>query len=419
LPPAPKLGPAAPDPHYFDVCMAGLGPWSATRHVAVGVSGGADSMCLALLAAGWGKPIALIVDHGLRAESADEAALTAARVRSIGVPSQIIRLRDLEPGTALAARARTARYAALTEAAVRAGCLDLLLAHHRADQAETLLMRRAAHSGPAGLAGMAPIVHTNALRVVRPLLDVAPAHLRAILRAAGVAWVDDPSNRDPAAQRTRIRTALADPDGTGAETVLLAAATRGATDARARLDAQAARELATHASIYPEGYARLQPDLPLPKALAALVQALSGRDYPPDRAAVDRLATYQAPCVLGGMRLLRAGRLGPGWLLVREAAALQPPIAAAPGTLWDRRFRVARNAELPAGATIGALGADAARLRHASTLPSAVLATLPALRVNAVLVAVPHIGYPDAGTCSRLPIYFAPALPAAGAPFGA
>jgi tRNA(Ile)-lysidine synthase len=376
-------------------------------------------MCLALLTAGWGNPVALIVDHGLRAESADEAALTAARLTSIGVPSQVIRLHDLGHGPALAARARAARYAALTEAALSAGCLDLLLAHHRADQAETLLMRRAAHSGPAGLAGMAAIVHTNALRIVRPLLDVAPTHLRAILRAAAVEWVEDPSNRNPAAQRTHIRTALADPEGTGAEIALLVAATKESADARARLDAAIAQELAARAAVYPEGYAYLTPDLPSPEAVAALIHALGGGDYQPDRQAAARLAANQAPGVLAGMRIMRAGRLGPGWLLVREAAAMQPPVPAAPGTLWDRRFLVSVHAEVPRGAAIGALGADAARFRRATELPSAVLTALPALRINGMLAVVPHIGYPDAGTCSRLPIFLATGVPAAGAPFGA
>ena len=376
-------------------------------------------MCLALLAASWGNPIALIVDHGLRPESAREAALAASRLNTIGVPAHIITLDNLTLGPALAARARAARYAALTEAALENGCLDLLLAHHRADQAETLLIRRAARSGPAGLAAMAPIVHSNALRIVRPLLDIPPADLRATLRAAGIEWVEDPSNRNPIAQRTRVRTALADADGTGAETLALIAATKEAAHVRACLDTEVASELAACGKIHPEGFAHLMPALPSQAALSALIQALGGRDYPPDRAAVARLAAKPAPASLAGMRLMRAGRLGPGWLLVREGAAIQPPIPAWPGTLWDRRFRISRNAEVPLGATIGALGADAARLRRTTNLPSAVLATLPALRINAMLAVVPHIGYPDAGTCSRLPIFFAPAVPAAGAPFGA
>jgi tRNA(Ile)-lysidine synthase len=376
-------------------------------------------MCLALLTSRWGYPIAIIVDHGLRPESADEAALTAARLARIGVPSHTTRLQNLAAGTALAARARTARYAALTTAALQAGCLDLLLAHHRADQAETLLIRRAAHSGPAGLAGMAPITHSNALRIIRPLLHIPPAYLRATLRAAGVDWVEDPGNRNPDAHRTRVRTALADPDGTGPEIAALAAEARQFAAARARQDTSVAADLAATAAIYPEGFAHLRPNLPSAEALAALIQGLTGRDYKPDRIAVARLAANPAPAVLAGMRLMRAGRLGPGWLLVRESAAMQASIPAAPGTLWDHRFCISHQAELPLGTMIGALGADSAKMRRLSHLPSAVLATLPALRVNATLVAVPHIGYPDAGTCARLPIMFAPALPAAGAPFGA
>src|ERR1700677_4858453 len=97
------------------------------------------------------------------------------------------------------------------------------------------------------------------------------------------------------------------------------------------------------------------PALPSQAALSALIQALGGRDYPPDRAAVARLAAKPAPASLAGMRLMRAGRLGPAWLLAREGPAIQPPIPAWPGTLWDRRFRISRNAEVPLGATIGAL----------------------------------------------------------------
>jgi hypothetical protein len=72
--------------------------------------------------------------------------------------------------------------------------------------------------------------------------------------------------------------------------------------------------------------------------------------------------------------------------------------------------------------TIGALGPDAATLRDRSPLPAAVLQTLPALRLNGVLVEVPHIGYrpPCAVACAvpRVAIRFAPANPASGAPFG-
>jgi len=403
----------------FNALMAPLGPWPADRRVAVAVSGGADSLCLAFLATSWGAPRALIVDHGLRACSATEAADTAARLATFGVPCRILTLRDLAPGPGLAARARAARYAALTQAAAAEGLTDLLVAHHQRDQAETILMRREAHSGPVGLAGMAAIVETPELRIVRPLLAVPPGCLRATLRAAGLDWVEDPSNRNPAASRVRLRAALDDAEGDGPETAALNEAAAAHAAARRAAEAETADILATHASIRPEGFAVLRPGPLTPHALAALIRMVSGRAYPPGGPALATLAAAPAPAILGGVRLLSAGRLGPGFLLVREPAAMAPPIAARPGAVWDRRFRLDRGATPPDGASLGALGAAAARLRRHSNLPAAVLVTLPAIRLHGTLVAVPHIGYPDAQTCARMAVFFSPPTPAAGAPFGA
>jgi len=403
-------------PEEFAGLMAPLGAWPAGRRVAVAVSGGADSLCLAVLAAGWGDPVALIVDHGLRAESAAEAALTAARLAGLGVPALILKLAGLARGPALAARARAARYESLTEAALQAGCLDLLLAHHLGDQAETLLMREAARSGPAGLACMEPVLHTHAVRLVRPLLAVPPGRLRATLRARGVGWVEDPSNQDPAAQRARIRAALG-PEPIAAHAALAARASLAGRQRKAAEQAAAAW-LAERAAVFSEGYAVLSPGALLPYALARLIQCIGGGSYPPGRKALARLAENPVPSVLGGVRLMQAGRLGPGLLVVREAARMQPPMAARPGTLWDGRFRMAHAARLPDGASIGAVGADAARLRAFTALPAVVLQTLPAVRVNGALAAVPHIGYPDRWTCAAMATSFAPARPAAGAPFG-
>jgi tRNA(Ile)-lysidine synthase len=96
---------------------------------------------------------------------------------------------------------------------------------------------------------------------------------------------------------------------------------------------------------------------------------------------------------------------------------MAPPVAAVPGAVWDGRFRLTDGARMPAGATLGPLGADAARERKASELPAAVLRTLPAIRFEAMLLAVPHLLYPDAHSCDRVSVVFSPPHPAAGAPF--
>ncbi len=402
--------------------MALLGPFEPPPRLAAGVSGGADSMALALLADAWarargGSLLALVVDHGLRPESAAEAALTIQRLAARGIPGRVLRLADLRHGPALAERARAARYAALRAACAEVGMLHLLLGHHAADQAETVLMRRQSGSGPAGLAAMPALSEQCELRLLRPLLGVPPVRLRVTLLVAGLAWVEDPSNRDQRALRPRLRAALDDPDGTGRTIAALCEAARTAGLERAAREAATAALLAERAALYPEGFAVLSPGPIDRAALAALIQTIAGAAFPPPTSAVALLADAPRPATLAGVRLLPAGRLGDGVLLVREAAAMGPPVAARPGAVWDGRFRLQTDATPPEDATIGALGGDAARLRRRSSLPSAVLQTLPAVRRGNSLVAVPHLLYPDHATCAAMPVAFSPRRPAAGAPF--
>lgn len=402
--------------------MAPLGPFEPAPRLAAGVSGGADSMALALLADDWarscgGSVLALVVDHGLRAESAAEVDLTIQRLASRGIPATKIRLADLRHGPALAERARAARYAILRTACADAGILHLLLGHHAADQAETVLMRQQSGSGPAGLAAMPALSEQTELRLLRPLLGVPPVRLRATVRAAGLAWVEDPSNRDQRALRPRLRAGLDDPDGTGPAIAALCEAARIAGAARAAREAVTAEILAERAVIHPEGFSLLSPGPIDPAALAALIQAIGGAAFPPRTGSVAPLAAEPCPATLAGVRLMQAGRLGAGLLLVREVAAMAPPVPARRGAVWDGRFRLQAGATPSDNLTIGALGSDAASLRRLSPLPSAVLRTLPALRRANSLVAVPHLFYPDHATCDAVPVVFSPRRPAAGAPF--
>ncbi|WP_428391388.1 tRNA lysidine(34) synthetase TilS [Lichenicoccus sp.] len=356
----------------FAGLIAPLGPWAGASRIAVAVSGGADSLCLALLAARWAaaRGIAtcgLIVDHALRPAAAAEAETTRARLSAHAIDAVILRLRGLDHGPALAARARAARYAALTEACRQRGLVDLLLGHHAGDQAETVLMRSRAGSGPDGLAGMAAIAETNDLRLLRPLLGIDPARLRHTLQAMGLDWVEDPSNRDVRALRTRLRSELADNPALAAD---LRAEARAAGNRRADHDAAQAALLAGSAMLRPEGFALLPRGLLPPRALAALLRTIAGAAHAPPAASVEALTRRPRLATLGGARLLPAGRLGAGWLVVREASQVQGPIMAAPGVFWDRRFRLCAQA-VPKGATIAA--------RRHPGLPARVGAVMPAL----------------------------------------
>jgi tRNA(Ile)-lysidine synthase len=402
--------------------MARLGPFEPVPLLAVAVSGGADSLALTILVDDWaracgGSVIGLIVDHGLRPEAADEARLTARRLAERGIAARVLTLRDLRHGPALAERARQERYRALVTACAELDALHLLLGHHAGDQAETVAQRVLRGSASAGLAGMACVVELPTVRLLRPLLAVPSEVLRGFLRDHGADWVEDPSNRDARALRVRLRVGLAQHEDAAAGIAAIGNAGAIAANVRAAEEERSAAALGAGVTLRPEGFAVLQTARLPTAALRPLIQLVSGAVYPPSPDAVADVASSPAPATLAGVRLLPAGRLGPGLLLMREEAAMAPAVPAIPGTIWDGRFRLAGTATVPAGATLGALGDDAARFRVRDGLPTAVLRTLPALRVDGTLVAVPHLLYPDAAACERMHVTFSPPRPACGAPF--
>src|SRR4051812_12791568 len=178
------------------------------------VSGGPDSLALLLLGheACPGRIKAATVDHGLRTGSAGEAAEVGRLCAQLGVPHRILEVRVERVGEGLQAAARAARYAALAGWMDEEGIGLLLTAHHGDDQAETLLMRLNRGSGVAGLAGVrgeGGVPGTGGrLRLCRPLLGWRRSELGEIVRAAGLAAAQDPSNEDEAYDRARLRRQL-------------------------------------------------------------------------------------------------------------------------------------------------------------------------------------------------------------------
>lgn len=175
------------------------------RRLGIAVSGGADSMALLWLAHGAfpSHVAAATVDHGLRPEAADEAAMVARWCAAHGVPHATLRPAVPIAGN-LQSEARAARYALLDGWATAQGIDWIMTAHHADDQLETLLMRLNRGSGVAGLAG----VRARNGRVLRPLLGWRKAELLAIATAQGLPVAHDPSNADPRFDRVAMRQAL-------------------------------------------------------------------------------------------------------------------------------------------------------------------------------------------------------------------
>ena len=189
--------------------------WREAPVLVLAVSGGPDSIALMWLVARWRralsrgpKLLAVTVDHGLRPEAAREAREVKRLAQALEMPHRTLHWRGEKPDAGVPAAAREARYRLLAQAAKRAGARHILTAHTRDDQAETLLMRLLRGSGIAGLAAMKRVSPREGAILVRPLLDIPKARLIATLDKAKIAYADDPTNRDAAFTRSRLRALL-------------------------------------------------------------------------------------------------------------------------------------------------------------------------------------------------------------------
>ena len=203
--------------------------------VAVGVSGGPDSMALAWLLSQAGiDTLAITLDHGLRGDSAAEAVQVGTWIADWPCLAHHVLIRPMPAtSTRVMERAREDRYRLLTRCCEANGIATLLTAHHQGDQAETLLFRLAKGSGLDGLAGIERETPLSPnVTLLRPLLDVPKAKLVALCAANNIPFINDPSNLDEHYARPRLRRALEDE---GANPARLAATARRLRRARQAL----------------------------------------------------------------------------------------------------------------------------------------------------------------------------------------
>jgi len=416
--------------------LAAIGGFERRPVVAVAVSGGPDSLALAILADRWarergGVAWALTVDHGLRPESGAETERVAGWLGGRFIPHAILVWNGAKPTAGVQEAAREARYRLLAEWCRAQNCLHLLTAHHCEDQVETYRIRRRAGSGPSGLAAMAAMRELGGCRLVRPLLGVRRARLAAFLAGEGQRWIDDPSNRNPVYERARLRRDRPDDDSG-----LVAALDEIRRYGCGRVDFERAldRLIAAAVMLHPAGFAVLDP-CPIAGApddlaeglLARVAMTVGAGPYPPRRV---RLARLRAglPVGSGRARTLGGCRFVP-WrsriLVLREPAAAAAPAWLDPGArlLWDGRFAATLPERAGGSVTLSYLGVTgvaelgrSSRERVEADLPPLVHAALPAFRDEVGrIVAVPHLCDPVMPNSPRL--RFCPATPLTRAVF--
>ncbi len=382
------------------------------RRIGLAVSGGGDSMAMLWLIAPRARELGIevavaTVDHGLRAESADEARWVGEVCEGLGLPHRVLRWDGWDGRGNLQAEARNARHGLLA-AWARGAALDaILLGHTHDDQAETFVMRLARGSGVDGLAPIRAAWRDGDVRWLRPLLDLRRGDLREFLRRNGRPWIEDPSNEDGRFARVRARAALAalEPLGIGVERIGTTAVRMGwASEALARYAAEAAES----AAVARGGEVRLDVDLliQLPyetqmRLTSAAIRWVSSTPYRPRLGALQQA---MAGAVLGRRTLQGAilgphakpgGRShGPGWIVVtREPRAASLAPAASTDALWDGRWRL-YGPHAP-GLTVRMLGEGGLALcpdwRAAGLLRTSLIAS-PAVWRGAALEAAPLAG---------------------------
>jgi len=359
------------------------------------------------LAAGLGVRV-VTVDHGLRPESAAEAAQVAAVCAAMGLQHQTLHWQWDQRGN-LQDAARRGRRAVMAGWAQREGVHALALAHTSDDLAETFVMRLARGAGLDGLAAMSDHWHEGGVAWLRPLLATSRGELRGFLRAVGATWVEDPSNENPRFNRVRVRKALAVLHPLGITANRLGEVAHYLAEARDALDqvteAAAGRLLRDKAGAVQidQGWS-LEPAEVQRRLLLRVIAVVAPADYGPRGGAVQALRgrlLAGKPAMLAGCRFVfQRGQL---WAC-REAKAVAAAVAA-PGQVWDTRWRL----EGPEGAEVRALGDGLALCPdwRATGVPRAALLASPSLWLGDRLIAAPHAGFGQG--YSAIPLF--PATP--------
>jgi len=375
------------------------------QQVGLAVSGGGDSIAMLHLAArrlSSGQLRAITIDHGLRPEAAEEIAEVARQAAELGVPHEVAHWQWDGKGN-LQAAARAGRREAIYAWALTHNLRHIWLGHTSDDQVETLLMRLARGSGIDGLTGMYPATTRDGLAILRPLLQISRADLRAWLKAERITWCDDPSNDDPRFDRVRARQMMDQLSKLGMTRKRLLQTAAHMQAAQISLQRAAQSFANDHVQqdtgdllFAPEAMDLSKEDAPR-RVLAAALRWIAGQDYRPR---FEQLLKFAAEArsgmkaTLGGCLVLpnTDGRLR----LTREAAATVPvhSVGHVPrqGATWDRRWYLA--GPIRPDMHFAALG-DAVKACpdwRATGLPRPSLMASPAVWSGDTLVAAPVAG---------------------------
>ena len=256
------------------------------KKIAVGVSGGVDSVALLHWLVELGcDVVCLHVNHGLRASANTEAEYVKSICEKLHVPYHIFTWRGEKPSTGLEDAARIARYKKMTDFCHQHHIEYIATAHQADDQIETFWMNLARGSGVYGLAAMRGIGEMNGIKIIRPLLNVFRRELVEYCDKNNIKYFSDEMNYDPHYTRVKIRQnrhMIQDAMGISDERILLAIQNLGRVRETLESDVAdlVARVVKNRRAMFSETFLfDLTPDIRL-KFIGTIIQRVGGDRYP-------------------------------------------------------------------------------------------------------------------------------------------
>ena len=254
--------------------------------VALGVSGGVDSMCLLYWLHEIGANVyCLHVNHRLRPEADIETEYVIDVCKKLNIPCHIFYWDEEKPENGLEAAAREARYKMMTDFCHENNIEYLATAHQSDDQIETFLMNLSRGSGLYGLSAMLPESERNGIKIIRPLLEVSRKEIRQYCDDNNIRYFIDSMNSDDHYTRVKMRKnrhLLSDKLDISDSRILLAIQNLGRT--RQWMDKYIANRLELvlrpWGTMFAESFLFDEAEEIRLKFLGSLIQKIGGNDYP-------------------------------------------------------------------------------------------------------------------------------------------
>ena len=387
--------------------------------IALAVSGGPDSTALMFIFSKSKKikkdnVTILVVDHGLRKNSSDEANLVKRNAIKIGFKCKILKWAGAKPSSGIQEAARKARYNLMLSWCEKNNIKKLFLAHHLDDQVETFLMRLSKGSGVDGLTSMSKNTIISNLNLIRPFLEISKNRLIEIANSSRLEWVTDPSNLNLSYQRSRMRKLMPSLSKEGIDSHHINLVIKRMDSVKQALKDIVDIDISKFVknmndisySLSYEAINKLSPEILL-RILERIIMVASGSVYPAKRTKVEGILSW-----LSSDNSIRAKTLGgvvirkrkDYVIFYRELKGCQTSEIVYPLTsrylTWDNRFYIKLNKSKKV--EVRCLGDEGVSIMKSkkilkkqglSNIPLSAWKSAPSLWSKKRLISVPSLGY--------------------------